>query len=164
MDNIQKQEFTLELIIKFLKERSGYSDYYGLQRMLTKANLFYFEAGFLADRLQQLEYAEYKPSESIKLTQKGWNFISFSYLKQHEDKQINLHELTTQNLILQNENLEYQNSAITKQKEIDDLTVENLKLQNKQFTRYIIYSIIAFVLGAIVTNLEFIYNLFVDKK
>tara|TARA_R110000823_G_C15647639_1_gene470606 strand:+ start:69 stop:527 length:459 start_codon:yes stop_codon:yes gene_type:complete len=38
--------------------------------------------------------------------------------------------------------------------EIDRLTKVNLELQNKQMKRYVVYSIIAFVLGAIITNVK----------
>ncbi|CAM4006806.1 hypothetical protein FLSI110296_08845 [Flavobacterium sinopsychrotolerans] len=41
---------------------------------------------------------------------------------------------------------------------IKELTAINLNLQNKQLKRYILYSVISFVLGAISTNIEEILN------
>ncbi|WP_417859521.1 hypothetical protein [Xanthomarina gelatinilytica] len=43
--------------------------------------------------------------------------------------------------------------------EIDRLTKVNLELQNKQMRRYVVYSIIAFMLGAIITNVKDILDL-----
>jgi len=43
--------------------------------------------------------------------------------------------------------------------EIDRLTKENLELQNRQLKRYILYSAIAFILGALITNIKDIINL-----
>jgi hypothetical protein len=43
--------------------------------------------------------------------------------------------------------------------EIDRLTKENLELQNRQLKRYILYSVIAFILGALITNIKDILNL-----
>lgn len=44
--------------------------------------------------------------------------------------------------------------------EIKKLTAINLNLQNKQLKRYILYSVISFVLGAILTNLEVVLKFF----
>lgn len=41
---------------------------------------------------------------------------------------------------------------------IKELTAINLNLQNKQLKRYILYSVISFVLGAISTNIEEVLN------
>jgi hypothetical protein len=38
--------------------------------------------------------------------------------------------------------------------EIQRLTIENLKLQNKQLKRTVLYSIIGFIMGGIITNLK----------
>ena len=43
--------------------------------------------------------------------------------------------------------------------EIQRLTIENLQLQNKQLNRTVLYSIIGFVMGGIVTNLKDILTL-----
>lgn len=43
--------------------------------------------------------------------------------------------------------------------EIDRLTKENLELQNQQLKRYILYSVIAFILGALITNIKDILHL-----
>lgn len=37
---------------------------------------------------------------------------------------------------------------------IKELTVKNLELENKHFKRYVLYSIISFVIGALVTNIK----------
>lgn len=42
---------------------------------------------------------------------------------------------------------------------IKELTAANLNLQNKQLKRYILYSVISFVLGAISTNLDKVLKL-----
>ncbi|MEZ7496597.1 hypothetical protein QO206_13970 [Leeuwenhoekiella aequorea] len=55
---------------------------------------------------------------------------------------------------------EEQNLIRKKEEEIRNLTSENLKLQNKQLKRVIVYSIISFVAGAIVSNLEEILTIF----
>lgn len=55
---------------------------------------------------------------------------------------------------------EEQNLIRKKEEEIRNLTSENLKLQNKQLKRVIVYSIISFVAGAIVSNLEEILTVF----
>jgi len=159
MSKIENQEAVLQLIVHTLKNRSGRMDFYQLQRKLNHSGHTYFEPVFLADRLQQLELAEYKPLESIKLTQKGWDFTTFHDLRMESNKDNETQNLTTENLKLQNENLKYQNSVIAKQSEIDNLTIENLKLQNTHLKRYILYSIIAFVTGAILTNIKPIWNL-----
>lgn len=43
--------------------------------------------------------------------------------------------------------------------EIDRLTIVNLELQNKQMKRYVIYSIISFILGGLLTNVKDILQL-----
>ena len=42
---------------------------------------------------------------------------------------------------------------------IKELTIKNLELENKQLKRYVLYSIISFIAGAIITNLKDILNL-----
>ena len=53
-----------------------------------------------------------------------------------------------------------ENSLRDQERQVRELTVENLKLQNKQLKRFIIYSIIAFISGAILTNIKDILALF----
>ena len=48
--------------------------------------------------------------------------------------------------------------------EIQRLTIENLKLQNKQLKRTLLYSIIGFIAGAIVTNIKEILTLMNEIK
>ncbi len=154
MDDIERQEFALQVIVKTLKERSGSMDFYQLERVLRRSGNTYFDAGFLADRLKQLELAEYIPRQSIKLTQKGWEFTTFHNQRLLNSKSSETEILTSENLKLQNERLKYQNAATAKQSEIDTLTIENLKLKNRQIKRYVFYSIIAFIAGAILTNIS----------
>ena len=49
---------------------------------------------------------------------------------------------------------EKQDSVKEKEDEIRNLTSKNLQLQNKQLRRVVLYSIISFVAGAIVSNLK----------
>ncbi|WP_159018037.1 hypothetical protein [Algibacter sp. L3A6] len=53
-----------------------------------------------------------------------------------------------------NESYEIEKERQEQKDEIDRLTKVNLELQNKQMKRYVVYSIIAFVLGAIITNVK----------
>lgn len=50
--------------------------------------------------------------------------------------------------------LEKQNLILEIEEEIRSLTSKNLQLQNKQLKRVVLYSIISFVAGAIVSNLK----------
>jgi len=50
--------------------------------------------------------------------------------------------------------IEYQEMIKDKDNEIRDLTSKNLRLQNKQMKRAVLYSIIGFIAGAIVSNLK----------
>ncbi|WAC02996.1 hypothetical protein N7U66_05035 [Lacinutrix neustonica] len=156
--SIERQESALQVIVHTLKDRSGRMNFHELERDLSRKGHTYYDASFLADRLQQLELAEYVPRQHIKLTQKGWDFTTFydQRLTEHRNNEVEI--LNTENLQLQNESLKYQNSMNDKQSEIDNLTIENLKLQNRQIKRYVIYSIIAFVAGAILTNISSILN------
>jgi hypothetical protein len=152
-----RQENVLEFIINTLKERSGSMDIYSLEKAIIRSNDSYFETRFLADRLQQLELVEYNVGQDLKLTQKGWDFTSFSDIKMKDYEQNEAHSLTIQNLKLQNEMLNYQYSEKDKQSEIDNLTIENLRLQNRQLKWYIIFSILSFISGAILTNIKDIW-------
>jgi len=61
--------------------------------------------------------------------------------------------------------IEYDNLKL--QKEVSLLTVENLKLQNRQMKRYVLYSIVGFVMGIVASNIKeighFIVNYFAHK-
>lgn len=50
--------------------------------------------------------------------------------------------------------LKHQNEIKDKELKIIDLTAKNLRLQNKQMKRAVLYSIIGFLAGAIITNLK----------
>lgn len=67
--------------------------------------------------------------------------------------------LELDNLKLQKEGAEYLKSIRKKDEEIKNLTTENLILQNTQLKRYIKYSVISFLCGAIITNIKDILNL-----
>jgi hypothetical protein len=62
--------------------------------------------------------------------------------------------LEFENLKLQNESSEYAKTLRQKEEEIRELTSSNLILQNRQLRRYVLYSSISFILGAILTNLK----------
>lgn len=68
-------------------------------------------------------------------------------------------QLEIKNLELLNENAEYVKSIRAKEENIRLLTEENLLLQNRQLRRYILYSIIAFLAGAFLTNIKYLWNL-----
>ncbi|HMB99870.1 MAG TPA: hypothetical protein VKN14_02410 [Flavobacteriaceae bacterium] len=87
--------------------------------------------------------------EICKITKKGFDIINnggwIKYLER-ENKQVEIEsDKETERQELKDE--------------IDRLTKVNLELQNKQMKRYIIYSIIAFILGGILTNLKDIFQL-----
>jgi hypothetical protein len=67
--------------------------------------------------------------------------------------------LEIENLKLQKESAEYSKTLRKKEVEIRELTSSNLILQNKQLRRYILYSIISFISGAVLTNLKDILDL-----
>jgi hypothetical protein len=52
------------------------------------------------------------------------------------------------------EYLKLKDSKENSELEIQRLTVENLRLRNKQLKRTVLYSIIGFIMGAIITNLK----------
>ena len=54
--------------------------------------------------------------------------------------------------------LEEENRVEELDLKIKELTAINLNLQNKQLKRYILYSVISFVLGAISTNIKEVLN------
>ncbi|PHS63376.1 MAG: hypothetical protein COB12_09510 [Flavobacterium sp.] len=77
-----------------------------------------------------------------------------SDLKNSDLKESNKSDLEVKNLKLENESFEYQKSIRKKEKKIKKLTSENLRLQNRQMKRVVLYSIIGFVAGAIISNLK----------
>ena len=83
-------------------------------------------------------YVSKKDSLSYVLKNEGWNFKSFSELENKDVK------------MMEKEQLEF---------EIIRLQRENLILNNRKLKRYVIYSIIGFILGAISTNLKEILTL-----
>lgn len=69
-------------------------------------------------------------------------------------------DLESENLRLQNENLKYEKSIRKSNEKIDRLTVKNLELQNTHLKYYFLFSVIGFILGAVVSNLEFVIGWF----
>jgi hypothetical protein len=69
----------------------------------------------------------------FKLTEKGKDILNKGGIENFNKK------------IEKTENLEIK---------IKELTVKNLELENKHFKRYVLYSIISFIAGALVTNIE----------
>ena len=156
----KRLELSLEKAIFTLQEWSGHLEEYRLQRRITNnGGDHFYEIKFLIRRLVQLELVEENNSQSVTLTQKGWEFKGFDHIRFEGFLKRDAENLAQENLKLQNENLAIQNSSQGRQAEIDKLIIENLKLQNQQIKRYIIYSIVAFIAGAILTNYKEIWHL-----
>lgn len=111
-----------------------------------------------------------RDNERCDLTEKGFNICqnggwkkSIQTLKDLEKNEHQKNEYKSQleidNLELQKESAEYAKSIRAKDEKIKHLTEENLILQNRQLRRYILYSIIAFILGGILTNIKYLWNL-----
>ncbi len=117
-------------------------------------------ARLLADKLVADGNAKFTPNNQrlLLIEPKGVEFIGYVQ-KSIDDaiKQNNLNELnilTKENLMLQNESLKYQQTIREQQEKIANLTEENISLQNRKLRRYIIYSIISAIFGAIASNLK----------
>lgn len=80
----------------------------------------------------------------VYITQNGRNILKFKNWEEYIEN------------ISNNKNSEFQKEKVRQdlRDEIDRLTKVNLELQNKQMKRYVVYSIIAFILGAIITNVK----------
>ena len=76
-------------------------------------------------------------------------------LEKAESKEV----LEVENLKLQKESIEYSKTLRKKEDEIIKLTSENLILQNRQLRMYVLYSVLSFISGAVLTNLKDILNL-----
>jgi len=87
-----------------------------------------------------------------ELSNKGKQTV-YDWDKQQQNNVLR-QSLEVENLKLQNDSIKHKNSIREKQTEIDSLTIENLKLQNKQLKRYVLYSIIGFIFGLIVTEFQ----------
>lgn len=132
-----------------------------------------FEAMKMADKLEKENLLE-RDNEFCELTRfgievyenGGWLIHLENENSRREEKfleQQKQSELQEENLHLQNDNLKYTQSIREKEEEIRRLSSKNLKLQNRQLKWYITFSIIGFILGAIVTNLELILKYFNQK-
>ena len=80
----------------------------------------------------------------------GW--LKYISDKEKQESELDLKIKEKENLELSL--LKYQNDIKDKEREIIDLTDKNLRLQNKQMKRTVLYSIIGFLSGVIVTNLK----------
>lgn len=89
-----------------------------------------------------------------ELTDFGRKTVSETLQQDHieSEKKILRDNLEVENLRLQNEGIKYQNSLRNKQTIIDQLSIENLQLQNKQLKRYVLYSVVGIIIGALLTN------------
>ncbi|RZK47875.1 MAG: hypothetical protein EOO99_12050 [Pedobacter sp.] len=146
----KKTEEHLEFVLRKLKAGTGSYNINRLRLNLRQEG-YEYRADFLAERLKGMELIEIKDNE-IKLTQKGWEFDDFETVRNEKNKEQLSKHLSVENLQLQNENLNYANSLKDQQAIINGLTIENLTLQNRQLRRQILFSIIGFIAGAILTN------------
>ncbi|NRS90916.1 hypothetical protein HNQ02_003869 [Flavobacterium sp. 7E] len=100
------------------------------------------------------------------LTQFGNDvFIDGGWIKYLESEKLKLEKieskefLEVENLKLQKESAEHSKTLRQKEDEIRNLTIHNLTLQNRQLRMYVLYSIISFISGAVLTNLKDILDL-----
>jgi len=153
MDDRLKQ--SLQQIIWIIQESDGSIEYSRLiKRLIIKGRDEFYTVEKLLDKLRDLGFIEKGNGAFIKLTMLGNEFVNFDQIDYQKYRIAKAENLNLENLELQNESLKIQNSKQDRQIEIDKLTIENLYLQNKQMKRYILYSIIAFVSGAILTNIK----------
>lgn len=151
------KEEHLEFIIETLKNSTGSIGFHQLSNIVEAETNNKFIVFSLLERLEQMELIDNQFMQSTKLTNKGWDFKSFQSLRNKSASEEISRKLNLENLELQNENLKFQNSIQDKQIEINNLTIENLRLQNKQLKKYIFYSIVGFISGAILTNFNGFY-------
>lgn len=158
MDDRLKQ--SLQQIIWVIQKSEGSIEYSRLiKRLLVKGRDEFYSVEKLLIKLRELELIEKENGAFIKLTMLGNEFVSFDEIDYQKYRVAKAENLNLENLELQNESLKIQNSSQDRQIEIDKLTIENLYLQNKQIKRYIFYSIISFVFGAVLTNIKDIITL-----
>jgi len=157
MDDRLKQ--SLEEIIYLLQESDGILDYSRLiKRLISKGRDEFYSFEKLLHKLKDLELIENANGSSIKLTSIGNEFKGFDQIDYQKYRETKIEILNIENLELTNQNLTIQNSSLNRQIEIDNLTIENLKLQNNEMKRRILYAIISFTAGAILTNIKDIIN------
>jgi len=134
----ERQERVLEFIIQTLKKRSGEMEIYRLNIKIHKNSDPFFDTRALVEILNQRNLVNVNSNDTVSLTAEGWEFNSFSDIRKTNQEIEEAEVLKTKNLKLQN---------------------ENLTLQNKHLKRYILYAIIGFVFGAILTNYSDILEL-----
>jgi hypothetical protein len=111
------------------------------------------ELGKLYSKLKSLGYLDIPKHEmkiEILFTQKSFDAVEEYETAMHKNNQLSLVE--EENIRLQNQQLHYQNKIKDKEIEIIDLTKQNLILQNKQLRNKFIYSIIGVIVGFILSN------------
>lgn len=112
----------------------------------------------LAQTLVEDGYATFTPNSNryILLTGKGEKFKGYVQTdidtKTADIQDNELRRLTKENLEFQNESIEHEKSLRDNKSVIDKLTFDNLRLQNKNLRRTILYAIIGFISGLILTN------------
>ncbi|MCO5725527.1 hypothetical protein [Robiginitalea marina] len=149
----ERLEQSLEQIIFILQERQTPVEFGRLIKTLHNRNADkFYDINFKLNWLKELGYI-HDNSAIVQLTKKGFEFKGFGEINYQKYLEEQEKSLNLSNLELQNENL-------GRQAEIDQLTIENLRLQNRQLKRYVIFSIIAFLAGALLTNLKDIIEYF----
>lgn len=143
----RRLEGALEQILYILQERQYPIEYGRLLKTLYNRNGDrFYEIDFKINKLKDLGYL-HDNEALLQLTSKGDEFKGFGEIKYQEYLEEKERSLSISNLELKNESL-------NRQSEIDRLTIENLELQNRQLRRYVIYSIVGFMAGAFVSNLN----------
>ena len=112
------------------------------------------------------EVAEYLVKKGIVAEHKGltdYESKAIRFLKENElikpslNKKHQYHSTSEINKIADlgiEKYLSKKDSEENSELEIQRLTIENLELQNKQLKRTVLYSIIGFIMGGIITNLK----------
>lgn len=120
---------------------------------------------FMLNELNLIK-VESKNSDIVTLTNFGYEVIKKNgWIKYSEIETLKLNNaeskgfLEVENLKLQKESAEHSITLRQKDDEIKSLTIENLILQNRQLKRYVLYSSVSFILGAVLTNLKDILDL-----
>lgn len=127
----------------------------------------------LAELMQKKKLIEIEPKKGWRcdLTEFGYKIIHdggwIKYIesknkadKKKADADNERKALETNNLKLQNENLDYSKSVREQEAEISRLTTLHLELQNKQMKRHVLFAVVSFLAGALITNLKDILDLF----
>ncbi len=147
----KEQEVIALKIIEFMKSNNGYIYRTQLNNFIKYGEEQIMIVNYL-DQNGGLGLIKSKSNDVYYLTPKGNQFTNFEDLEKLSKKVDEREELEVKNIRLENENLEYQKSIRGLSKDISDLTKTNLELQNKHLKKYILYSILGFIVGVLVTN------------